>query len=76
MVKQWSIVYLMLFRMSQNDPSVFVKEEIDFQKASVHRFFLHVPVDVTWAGEILKHHCFTCVTIIGATRDALDANKV
>ena len=41
----------MVFRMSQDDPSVFVKDEMDFQKTSVHRFFLPVPGDVTWAGK-------------------------
>ena len=37
--------------MSQDHPGVFVSEEIDFQRISVHRFFLPVPGDVTWAGE-------------------------
>lgn len=41
--------------MSQNDLSVFVNEDVDFQKISVHRFFLPVPVDVTWAGKAHTH---------------------
>ena len=41
-----------LFRMSDNNTGLFVCDEMDFQRMPVHMFFLPVPLDVTWAGEV------------------------
>ena len=41
-----------LSRMSQKDPTVFVNEDVDFQKKGTRRFFLHVPLEATWAGKV------------------------
>ena len=41
-----------LSRMSQQDNTVFINEDIDFQKKGTHRFFLHAPLEATWAGKL------------------------
>ena len=49
--------------MSENDAGLFVHEEMDFQRTPVHRFFLPVPLDVTWAGEIVYLYAAILCTV-------------